>query len=134
MGFETMDTLRERVLALTGKYDKLVQDVKTLKTKIKKDETTINALQTEVNALKKGKPTYQQSSLPMTTNTNSFSTATEPQSAPTKQDNLDPLDMFFGNGDVSSSNAGNATKSNDNLLNDAKASDQDANGFGTWTT
>merc|ERR1719150_2949271 len=108
---------------MTSKYEKLAKDVKTLKSKIKKDETTIKNLQKEVNMLKRPRSGGQ-------------SPVVAPQPSP-QQVPSDPLDMFFG-GSTTNLNASNEnTASTTNVLNGGNKTQSNGNtggGFDDWAT
>eukprot|EP01083_Nonionella_stella_P188628 695749_1 len=120
-----MEALKKQVLQLTGKYDKLVHEVKTLKTKIKNDESTINTLQNEVNQLKKQKviePQQMHSPSAGTSLTIQTNIRNETSNETTKRVNTNnPIDLLFTD-DTAVSNAGN-----DKLQ--SKGAE-----FGSWTT
>eukprot|EP01083_Nonionella_stella_P219830 787042_1 len=142
-----MDDLKKQVLQLTGKYDKLVQEVKTLKNKIKNDESTINILQKEVTQLKKQKvnqPTNAHNTINTTTiktaNPMNKSVSAPPDNIsldpfpPAKNTSMDPLDFFTGGGSSNNTtqNTVNAPiqNNNANMANNA----QNNNAFGSWAT
>mmetsp|Transcript_56170 Transcript_56170/g.93612 ORF Transcript_56170/g.93612 Transcript_56170/m.93612 type:complete len:119 (-) Transcript_56170:81-437(-) len=117
-----MDDLRQKIISLTEKYDQLVTDVKTLKTKIKKDESTITTLQTEVNFLKQQNggnttaPSNQQQQQQQTQQiSNNNQTA-----------NPDSLDLLFGGDNNQSSLIATTPDQNINT--------PQTNEFGGWTT
>ena len=122
-----MEDLRKQILQMTGKYDKLVKDVKLLKTKIKKDESTINKLQKEVNLLKQPRSGGQ-----------------SPVAAPqvvqpaAKQTSSDPLDMFFGGSSTNLNASNEKTASSTNIMNGNNAQSNGnvggGGGFDSWTT
>eukprot|EP00486_Rosalina_sp_Unknown_P003849 CAMPEP_0201564336 /NCGR_PEP_ID=MMETSP0190_2-20130828/2558_1 /ASSEMBLY_ACC=CAM_ASM_000263 /TAXON_ID=37353 /ORGANISM="Rosalina sp." /LENGTH=141 /DNA_ID=CAMNT_0047980379 /DNA_START=6 /DNA_END=431 /DNA_ORIENTATION=+ len=138
----SMQEMRKQILQLTGKYDKLVQDVKGLKTKIKKDESTINGLQQEVNHLKKQKG----GGIPhIGGNVNAMSKVSsapgpaqsQPQPAKSNNNTMDPLDMFFGGNNNTTSNGGNAQPQNNGNTQQQQSNGGGGGGgdnFAGWTS
>jgi len=119
-----MEDLRKQLLSMTGKYDKLAKDVKTLKSKIKNDESTIKKLQKEVNKLKQSRSGGQ-----------SPAATSQPASSPMSSDPLG-MDMFFGGSSPNLNASNENTASTTNVLNgsNAQSNGNTGGGFENWTT
>ena len=137
----SMQEMRKHILQLTGKYDTLVQNVKDLKTKIKKDEATIKGLQKEVNQLKQqkgGNNNYNAGNNKINKMQKVTSAPAQSQPKPNNNANMDPVDMFFSGG----GNGGNNTTSNGGGAQQQNNGNTQTNGgggggddaFASWTS
>lgn len=128
----SMQEMRQKIMNLTGKYDKLVQDVKGLKTKIKKDESTINSLQKEVNQLKSQRGASNGGGANINKMQKVVSAPTQTQTQPASNNAMDPLDMFFGGGNNTTSNGGAQPQNNGNTQTNGGGGG--GNDFAGWTS
>ena len=135
-----MEELKKQILNLTGKYDKLAQDVKNLKTKMKKDESTINSLQKELNQLKQSNPSSSSNGPRTIVNEaavkiNRANNYGKPQQQTQQQQQQpsDPLDMFF-NASNNKQNAPIQNNGNKMIQNNGNTNNTNNNGnaFSAW--